>query len=51
MEQIRTAAVLHRATCHNRPRHPDMPMLYLVASIGARSQQDRQDDGEGEHND
>jgi len=46
MEQIRTAAVLHRATRHNHPRHygvhPGMPMLYLVASIGARPGQDGQ---------
>jgi hypothetical protein len=51
MEQIRTAAVLRRATRHNRPRHAGMPMVYLVASIGARSEQDGRDDGEGEHND
>jgi hypothetical protein len=35
MEQIRTAAVLHRVTRHNCPRHASVPMLYLVASIGA----------------
>jgi len=40
MEQICTAAILHRATLHNRPRHPGVRMLYLVASIGARPGQD-----------
>jgi hypothetical protein len=55
MEQIRTAAVLRRATRHDRPRqagmHPGVPMLDLVASIGARPGQDGPADCESEHND
>jgi hypothetical protein len=51
MEQICTAAILHRATRHNRPRHAGVPMLYLVASIGARPRQDGPAERESEHND